>query len=75
MKESEMTDMNIQESRDFVVKYRPLCCGKQVDAMGYEITNSWQHFVCRGCDEKFEIKYWPLTFETMRDLKLNSILS
>jgi len=74
MKESEMTDMNIHESRDFVVKYRPLCCGKQVDTMGYQITNSLQYFICRGCDKKICIQYWPLTFETMRDLKINSIL-
>lgn len=74
MIESEMTDMNIHESRDFVVKHRPICCGQQVEAMGYQITNSLQYFVCRGCDGTFEIKYWPLAFETMRDLKLNSIL-
>ena len=74
MKESEMTDMNIIESREFVVKHRPICCGKQVDTMGYQITNSWQYFVCRGCDKQIQIQYWPLTFETMRDLKLGSIL-
>ena len=26
-----MTDMNIHESREFVVKHRPICCGHQVD--------------------------------------------
>jgi hypothetical protein len=69
-----MTDMNIQESREFVVKHRPICCGQQVEAMGYEITNSYQHFVCRGCDKSSKIQYWPLSYEKMRDLKLNSIL-
>lgn len=69
-----MTDMNIHESREFVVKHRPICCGQQVEAMGYQITNSLQYFVCRGCNKRSEIRYWPLTFETMRDLKLNSIL-
>ena len=74
MRESEMTDMNVHESREFVVKHRPICCGSQVETMGYEITNSWQYFVCRSCDKRFEIQYWPLTFEVMRDLKLGSIL-
>lgn len=74
MRESEMTDMNIHESREFVVKHRPICCGKQVEKMGHQITNSWQYFVCRSCDKRFEIQYWPLTFEVMRDLKLGSIL-
>ena len=69
-----MTDMNIHESREFVVKYRPICCGQQVEAMGYEITNSYQHFVCRGCDKSSKIQYWPLSYEKMRDLKLGSIL-
>jgi hypothetical protein len=69
-----MTDMNIQESREFVVKHRPICCGQQVEAMGYEITNSYQHFVCRGCDKSSKIQYWPLSYEKVRDLKLNSIL-
>lgn len=69
-----MTDMNIQESREFVVKHRPICCGQQVEAMGYEITNSYQHFVCRGCDKSSKIQYWPLSYEKMRDLKLGSIL-
>jgi hypothetical protein len=69
-----MTDMNIHESREFVVKHRPICCGQQVEAMGYEITNSYQYFVCRGCDESSKIQYWPLSCEKMRDLKLNSIL-
>jgi len=27
--------MNIPESRDFVVKYRPICCDRQVDTLGY----------------------------------------
>jgi hypothetical protein len=69
-----MTDMNIHESREFVVKHRPICCGQQVEAMGYEITNSYQHFVCRGCDKSSKIQYWPLSYEKMRDLKLGSIL-
>jgi len=69
-----MTDMNIHESREFVVKHRPICCGQQVEAMGYEITNSYQHFVCRGCDKSSKIQYWPLSYEKVRDLKLNSIL-
>ena len=69
-----MTDMNIHESREFVVKHRPICCGQQVEAMGYEITNSYQYFVCRGCDESSKIQYWPLSYEKMRDLKLGSIL-
>ena len=85
MIESEMTDMNMQESREFVVKNRPICCGQQVEAMGYEATNSYpnpipnlsysQFFICRGCDKRSKIQYWPLTFENMRDLKLSSILS
>jgi hypothetical protein len=69
-----MTDMNIHESREFVVKHRPICCGQQVEAMGYQITNSLQYFVCRGCNKSIEIQYWPLSYEKMRDLKLNSIL-
>jgi hypothetical protein len=69
-----MTDMNIHESREFVVKHRPICCGQQVEAMGYEITNSYQHFVCRGCDKSSKIQYWPLSYEKVRDLKLGSIL-
>ena len=69
-----MTDMNMWESREFVVKHRPICCGQQVEAMGYEITNSYQHFVCRGCDKSSKIQYWPLSYEKVRDLKLNSIL-
>ena len=76
-----MTDMNIHESREFVVKHRPICCGQQVEAMGYtyiypptELTNSWQFFICRGCDKSSKIQYWPLSYEKMRDLKLNSIL-
>jgi hypothetical protein len=69
-----MTDVNIHESREFVVKHRPICCGQQVEAMGYEITNSYQHFVCRGCDKSSKIQYWPLSYEKMRDLKLGSIL-
>jgi hypothetical protein len=74
MIESEMTDMNIQESREFVIKHRPICCAQQVEAMGYEVTNSWQFFICRGCDKSSKIQYWPLSYEKMRDLKLNSIL-
>jgi hypothetical protein len=66
--------MNIPESRDFVVEHRPICCGQQVEAMGYNLTNSIQHFVCRGCDNKVDIKYWPLYEDQIRDLKLNSIL-
>lgn len=69
-----MTDMNIHESREFVVKHRPICCGHQVEAMGYQITNSLQYFVCIGCDKSIEIQYWPLSYEKMRDLKLGSIL-
>jgi hypothetical protein len=42
--------------------------------MGYEITNSYQHFVCRGCDKSSKIQYWPLSYEKVRDLKLGSIL-
>ena len=74
MIESEMTDMNIHESREFVVKHRPICCGGQVDVMSYHISNSYQYFVCKGCDKKIEIQYWPLSFKKMRDLKLGSIL-
>jgi hypothetical protein len=66
--------MNIPESRDFVVKHRPICCDQQVDTMGYNLTNSIQHFVCRGCGNKVDIKYWPLCEDDIRDLKLNSIL-
>jgi DNA-directed RNA polymerase subunit RPC12/RpoP len=69
-----MTDMNMWESREFVVKYRPICCGNQVGAVGHELTNNYQHFVCRGCDKRIKIQYWPLSYERMRDLKLNSIL-
>ena len=69
-----MTDMNIHESREFVAKHRPICCGQQVEAMGYEVTNSWQFFICRGCDKSSKIQYWPLSYEKMRDLKLGSIL-
>ncbi len=66
--------MNIPESRDFVVEHRPKCCDKQVDTMGYNLTNSIQHFVCRGCGNKVDIKYWPLCEDDIRDLKLNVLL-
>jgi hypothetical protein len=66
--------MNIPESRDFVVKHRPICCAQQVDTMGYNLTNSIQYFVCRVCNENSQIKYWPLCEDQIRDLKLNSIL-
>ncbi len=66
--------MNIPESRDFVVEHRPKCCGKQVDTMSYNLTNSIQHFVCRGCGNKVDIKYWPLCEDDIRDLKLNVLL-
>jgi hypothetical protein len=67
--------MNIPESRDFVVKYRPICCGKQVDISVQEHTNSWQNFICRTCDKSIRIQYWPLREDDIRELKLNSILN
>lgn len=69
-----MNDMNIPECRDFVRKNPPICCGKQVEPMGSNLTNSIQYFVCRVCGEHLQIKYWPLTEQDIRDLKLNSIL-
>jgi hypothetical protein len=66
--------MNIPECREFVVKHRPKCCGQQVDPMGYEITNSWQIFICRSCNKSIKIKYWPLYEDDIRDLKLNVLL-
>jgi len=72
--------MNIPESRDFVVKYRPICCGKQVDISVQEHTNTlagnnWQNFICRTCDKSIRIQYWPLREDDIRELKLNSILN
>lgn len=66
--------MNIPECREFVVKHRPKCCGQQVDTMGYNLTNSIQYFVCRVCNERSQIKYWPLHENDIRDLKLNVLL-
>lgn len=66
--------MNIPECREFVIKHRPICCGKQVDSLGYNVTNSYQYFVCRCCDNKLSISYWPLTSERIRELKLNSLI-
>lgn len=66
--------MNIPESRDFVVKYRPICCDRQVDTLGYNVSSSCQHFICRGCDKRITINYWPLYEEKIRELRLNSIL-
>ena len=69
-----MNGMTVPECRDFVRKHAPKCCSKQTEAMGYNLTNSIQHFVCRGCGKKVDIKYWPLCESKIRDLKLNSIL-
>ncbi len=67
--------MNIPESRDFVVENRPICCDKRVEELGYDISNSYQHFVCRTCDKRISIKYWPLTEDSMRELKINQIIN
>jgi hypothetical protein len=73
MKET-WTDMNRIESREFVVKHRSICCGQQFDTIDHDVTNSWQFFVCRRCDKSSKVQYWPLSYEKMRDIKLNSIL-
>jgi len=67
--------MNIQESMEFVNNNRPICCGKQVDNLCYNRTNSYQYFVCRCCDKRIEINYWPLSLETIRELKLDILLN
>jgi hypothetical protein len=66
--------MNIPESRDFVIKHRPNCCNEKVNILGCDLSNKRQYFVCRKCYNKYEIKYWPLYQEDIRELKLNSIL-
>lgn len=67
--------MNIPECREFVVKWRPFCCGKRVNISMYELGNHWQHFFCRECNKKMQIQCWPLYEKDLRDLKLNVILN
>lgn len=69
-----VNDMNVIECREFVRKHAPKCCNKKTEVMGYNITNSIQYFVCRVCNERVEIKYWPLGEDDIRDLKLNFLL-
>lgn len=67
--------MNIQECRDFVLKHRPFCCGERVESSVYSVTNHWQHFFCRECNNEIKINCWPLYEDDIRDLKLNTILN
>lgn len=64
--------MNIEECRQFVVNHPPICCG-EVKPSGYQITNKKQYFICSSCREQFEVYYWPLYKNDIRELKLNKL--
>jgi transposase-like protein len=66
--------VNIEESRQFVVKHPPTCCGEVREA-GYNITNKKQYFFCNSCRKSFEVYYWPLYESDIRELKLNKLLN
>lgn len=64
--------MNIEECRQFVVNHAPPCCG-EVRPIGYHITNKKQYFICSSCRKSFEVYYWPLYQNDIRELKLNKL--
>lgn len=66
--------MNIPECNEFVIKHKPICCGKKTDVSVRSLTNHYQYFICRVCDKDIKIQYWPLYEKDIRDIKLRSIV-